>query len=159
MASCTGGVSSCRLADSGRRASIGGLARTASTSPPASKRGKQSPRIKSVAWGQIEVEGFGTYKDVKVFPSGAREWDWRETGTAHQPGVQPADVAELLDHGASTIVLSRGMLGRLHVSPETLRLLAERQVRTHVLPTEEAVDLYNRLRDKEPVAGLFHTTC
>jgi hypothetical protein len=94
-----------------------------------------------------------------VFPSGAREWDWNDTGTAHEPGIQPAHVAELLEHGATTIVLSQGMLNRLHVCPQTLQLLADRRVRTYVLPTEEAVSLYNRLRDREQVAGLFHTTC
>ena len=113
----------------------------------------------TLAWGRIDVEGVGTFKDAKVFPGGAREWDWSETGTAHQPGIQAADVAELLDHGATTIVLSQGMLQRLHVCPETLRLLAERGVKAHVLPTKEAVELYNRLRDEELVAGLFHTTC
>jgi hypothetical protein len=132
---------------------------SALTSPPITERGGLSPRIMTVAWGRLEVEGIGTFRDAKVFPGGAREWDWNETGTAHQPGIQPADVAELLDHGATTIVLSQGMLSRLHVCPETLRLLTARRVRTHVLPTEDAVELYNRLRDREPVAGLFHTTC
>jgi hypothetical protein len=127
--------------------------------PPASENGRRSPRVTTLAWGRIDVEGVGTFRDAKVFPGGAREWDWQETGTAHQPGIQPADVTELLAHGARTIVLSRGMLSRLHVCPETLRLLAERRVQTHVLPTEGAVELYNRLCDKEPVAGLFHTTC
>lgn len=122
-------------------------------------RGTQSPRITTLAWGRIEVNGIGTFRDAKVFPGGAREWNWKETGTAHEPGIQPADVAELLDRGATTIVLSQGVLNRLHVCPETLRLLAERQVRTHVLPTPEAVELYNRLCDRERVAGLFHTTC
>jgi len=69
-----------------------------------------------------------------VFPGGAREWDWNETGTTHEPGIQPADVAELLDHGATTIVLSQGRLKRLHVCPQTLQLLQERGVRTDVLP-------------------------
>jgi hypothetical protein len=123
------------------------------------ERGNPSPRITTLAWGRIEVEGIGTFRDAKVFPGGAREWDWNETGTAHEPGIQPADVAELLDHGATTIVLSQGMLNRLHACPQTLRLLADRRVRTHVLPTQEAVTLYNRLRDRERVAGLFHTTC
>jgi hypothetical protein len=127
--------------------------------PDAGNLGSQSPRIVTLSWGRIEVEGLGTFRDAKVFPNGAREWDWNETGTAHDPGIQPADVTELLDHGATTIVLSQGMLGRLGVCPETIALLAERLVRTHVLPTQEAVKLYNRLRDKEPVAGLFHTTC
>lgn len=120
---------------------------------------RRSPRIASVAWGRIEVEGVGTFKDAKVFPGGAREWDWNETGTAHEPGIQPADVSELLDHGVTTVVLSQGMLSRLRVCPETLRLLEDRRIKAHVVPTAEAVELYNRLREREQVAGLFHTTC
>jgi len=38
-------------------------------------------------------------------------------------------------------------------------LLQQRSVRTYVLPTAEAVELYNQLREREQVAGLFHTTC
>ena len=69
----------------------------------------RSPRIMALAWGRIEVEGAATLRDAKLFPGGAREWDWRETGTECTAGIQPADVCELLDHGATTIVLSRGM--------------------------------------------------
>jgi len=125
----------------------------------AAKSRNRSPHITALAWGRIEIEGVGAFRDAKVFPGGAREWDWNETGTAHEPGIQPADIAELLDHGATTIVLSQGMLKQLHVSPQALRLLADRRVQAHVLPTAEAVALYNRLRDRERVAGLFHTTC
>jgi hypothetical protein len=32
-------------------------------------------------------------------------------------------------------------------------------VSAHILPTQDAVDLYNQLRKTEQVAGLFHTTC
>ena len=123
------------------------------------EREKRSPRIVAVGWGRIEVEGVGTFRDAKLFPGGAREWDWNETGTAHEPGIQPTDVAELIDHGATTIVLSEGMLSRLHVCPQTLRLLAEHRIKAQVLPTAQAVELYNRLRAGERVAGLFHTTC
>jgi len=123
------------------------------------KRETRSPRIAAVAWGRIEVEGVGTFRDAKLFPGGAREWDWNETGTAHEPGIQPSDVAELLERGATTIVLSEGMLSRLRVCPQTLRLLAEHRIKAQVLPTAQAVELYNRLRAGERVAGLFHTTC
>jgi len=126
---------------------------------PAVEPERQSPRITALTWGRIEVEGAGKFKDAKVFPGGAREWDWNETGTAHVPGIQPADVTELLDHGATTVVLSQGRLKRLRVCPQTLKLLQERGVPTHVLPTAEAVELYNQLREREKVAGLFHTTC
>ena len=125
----------------------------------AAKPKMRSPRNIGLAWGKIEVQGVGTFRDAKIFPGGAREWDWRETGTAHMPGIQPTDVRELLDRGATTIVLSQGMLRRLGICPETLEMLNKRRVRVHVLPTQDAVDLYNDLRKTEKVAGLFHTTC
>jgi len=121
---------------------------------------KISPRIKHVTWGRLEVEGLAEpYKDAKLFPGGSKEWNWRETGTSHQPGIQPADVQELLEHGATVVVLSRGMQQCLHVPRETLEFLRERQVSAHVLPTPEAVEAYNKFAEKEAVGGLFHTTC
>jgi hypothetical protein len=119
----------------------------------------QSPRIGHLSWGRLEVEGQGTFKDAKLYPGGAREWDWRETGTRHVPGIQPADVEELLDHGAKVVVLSKGMLERLQVCPETLALLQRKGIPAHVLPTEAAARLYNELAARQKVGGLFHSTC
>ncbi len=119
----------------------------------------RSPHIAHLSWGHLEVEGYPTFKDAKLYPGGARAWDWRETGTQHVPGIQPADVDELLEHGATVVVLSRGMTGRLQVAPETLQVLKDRGVTVHVLGTEEAVRTYNELRKDESVGGLFHTTC
>lgn len=118
-----------------------------------------SPRIVHVAWGSMEVEGLGAGKDFKLFPGGGRAWDWSETGTRHTPGIQPADVQELLDHGATVVVLGRGMLKRLRTADATLRYLAQRGVAVHVEETRAAVALYNELRETAAVAGLFHTTC
>ena len=120
----------------------------------------RSPRIKQVSWGRLEVEGRAEpYKDAKLFPGGSREWNWRDSGTEHSPGIQPADVQELLDHSAKIVVLSRGMKKCLHVPRETLDFLKEREIAAHVLPTTEAVQLYNQLAETDPVGGLFHTTC
>ena len=88
----------------------------------------RSPRINHVSWGRLEVEGEAEpYKDAKLFPGGSRDWNWRETKTSHRPGIQIADVQELLDHGAKVVVLSRGMAECLHVPRETLDFLKERQ--------------------------------
>ncbi len=120
----------------------------------------RSPKIKQVSWGRLEVEGRAEpYKDAKLFPGGSREWNWRETGTNHVPGIQQTDVQELLDHGAKIVVLSRGMKECLEVPRETLEFLKGREIPVHVLPTADAAKLYNQLAEKEPVGGLFHTTC
>jgi hypothetical protein len=120
-----------------------------------------SPRITHISWGCLEIDDRDQpFKDAKLYPGGARAWDWNETGTSHSPGIQPADVEELIDHGAEVIVLSRGMNRRLQVKDETIQMLDDQGVESHVLPTEEAVERYNQLQDaNEPVGGLFHSTC
>jgi hypothetical protein len=120
----------------------------------------RSPRITSLSWGRLEVEGEeGPFKDAKLFPGGARTWDWNETGTRHEPGIQPADVEELLERGATAVVLSKGFHERLGVTPEALRLLRDRGVTPYVRQTGEAIPLYNRLRETEKVGALIHSTC
>ena len=113
-----------------------------------------------VSWGRLEVEGKAKpYKDAKLFPGGSREWNWRETGTEHVPGIQPADVQELLDHGAKVVVLSRGMTECLRVSGETLDFLKEGRIEAHILPTTEAAELLQLACKTRASWGLFHTTC
>jgi hypothetical protein len=69
------------------------------------------------------------------------------------------DVTELLEHGATVVVLTKGVYERLRVCPETLELLSDRGVAVHVLQTEEAVRAYNDLVETDHVGGLFHSTC
>lgn len=118
-----------------------------------------SPLITHISWGQLVVDGKRHYRDAKLFPGGSREWDWNESGTSHATGIQSEDVEELLNHGATVIVLSTGMNERLFAAPETINVLKSRGVSVHVLPTEQAVLVYNELREKNKVGGLFHTTC
>ncbi|MEU8419535.1 Mth938-like domain-containing protein [Micromonospora sp. NPDC048835] len=125
-----------------------------------SSKTPRSPLVLSVSWGRMDVEDIGVGKDFKLYPGGGRPWDWSETGTRHSPGVQPDDVQELLSHGATTVVLSRGMHLQLRVDARTLGLLEECGVSVHVAETTEAVQIYNSLaRGGTAVAGLFHSTC
>ena len=117
-----------------------------------------SPRITNLSWGRLDVEDV-SFRDAKLFPGGSREWDWNETGTRHAPGIQPSDVEELLEHGATVVVLSRGFHNRLGVCGETLRMLEDEGVSVRVEQTERAVKLYNELRERERVSALIHSTC
>ena len=120
----------------------------------------QSPRIEHISWGRMVIEGIGAGKDFKLWPGGAREWDWSETNTHHVPGIQPGDVQELLEHGSRIIVLSRGMLLQLQTCNETLQFLDSEGIEVHVKETKQAAQLYNNLAaDGKAVGGLFHSTC
>ena len=113
----------------------------------------------TVVWGEITVDGVGKFKDAKVFPDAVEEWDWGDTGTRHSPGIQPADVEELVEAGAEAIVLSRGMELRLGVMPETLEYLRAHAIEVHVAETKEAVDIYHSLAPSKPTGALIHSTC
>ena len=117
-----------------------------------------SPLITRLSWGRLETES-GVFKDARLFPGGVEEWDWNETGTSHDPGIQPADVERLLERGSTVVILSRGFHERLGVAPETLRMLEEREIPAHVVQTEEAARLYEELRETEKVGALIHSTC
>ena len=117
-----------------------------------------SPRITFLSWGRLKTED-GAFKDARLFPGGAEESDWNETGTSHDPSIQPADVERLLERSATVIVLSRGFHKRLGIAPETRRMLEERDITVHIAQTEEAAGLYGKLRETEKVGALIHSTC
>ena len=120
----------------------------------------QSPRITHLSWGRMTVERVGSGKDFNLWPGGGRAWDWSETDTHHNPGIQPADVVELLDNGSRTVVLSRGMWLRLQTCHSTLDLLEAKGLVVHVDETNKAAEIYNDLAVRgEAVGGLFHSTC
>ena len=119
--------------------------------------------ITDLSWGKMEVSIDGdkqVFKDCKVWPGGAREWRWGETGTHHSPGIQPADIEEILSHNVEEVVLGRGQFGRLGVSNETEVFLHEQGISYYVEMTRKAVDLFNKLaRQGKRVGGVFHSTC
>jgi hypothetical protein len=119
----------------------------------------RSPRILDLSWGRMDVEGLGVGKDFKLFPGGGRLWDWSLSGTQHEPGILRRDVDELLNNGATVVVLSQGMEQLLQVPRSTIEYLEERGIVVHVAPTREAARLYNELATGETVGGLFHSTC
>lgn len=120
-----------------------------------------SPEIASLSWGHMKVKGCSSsYKDCKVWPGGSRAWDWRETGTDHVPGVQPADLEEILRKGVEILVIGRGMSEVLQVPSSTLDYVKQKGVDVKVFQTEKAVKEYNNLAGQgAKVGGVFHSTC
>lgn len=120
----------------------------------------ESPRVEHIEWGKMRIEGVGAGRDFKLYPGGGREWDWTETNTHHVPGIQVADIQELIEHGSEIIVLSRGMQLVLQTCPEAIEFLRNAGLDVHVEETTAAVSLYNRLASEGlAVGGLFHSTC
>jgi acyl-coenzyme A thioesterase PaaI-like protein len=119
-----------------------------------------SPAILSSSWGRIEIEGLGSGRDWRLWPGGGGEWNWQVHDTGHWTGVAKEDVEELVERGATTVVLTTGRLGRLRVSRVLVDEYRQRGVRVIVVTTRRGISIYNELqRDGVAVGGLFHSTC
>ncbi|NWU90753.1 AAMDC protein, partial [Upupa epops] len=78
----------------------------------------------------------------------------------HSPGVQPADLEEVVRKGVKTVVIGRGMSKALQVPPSTVEYLKNNGIDVLVLQTEKAVEEYNALAAQGvKVGGVFHSTC
>ena len=123
----------------------------------------EGTRITHFSWGQMEVCASSQqlqFRDCKIWPGGAEEWDWNTTGTRHQPGIQPAAVEEILERGAELVVLGCGFHGALNVCPEHEHVLRSRGVEFYAEETPRAVERFNELTEQgKKVGGLFHSTC
>jgi len=117
----------------------------------------------TVSWSRVSVNG-QPYRDALIAPGYVSEWDWKECGTSHIPGVTRQAVEKLLRHArqpVTDIILSSGFHEKLHVSPDCRMFLSSSPLKWWVLPTPRAVQLYNEMK-KDPTrqpAALIHSTC
>ncbi|NXE68087.1 AAMDC protein, partial [Calcarius ornatus] len=78
----------------------------------------------------------------------------------HSPGVQPADLEEVVKKGVKTVVIGCGMSEALQVPASTVDYLKKNGIDVLVLQTEKAVAEYNALAAQGVrVGGVFHSTC
>lgn len=123
---------------------------------------KANTRIVHSSWGKTIVEHNASqneYEDCRIWSTGSEKWDWKRTNTHHRPGIQIADVKDLIDK-ADIFVLSLGMDHMLEVMSETISFLIEKNKEVFLLQTPEAVNKYNELAQQgKSVAALIHATC
>jgi hypothetical protein len=115
--------------------------------------------IASFCWGQVVDSSGRTFRDARLFPGGVEEWDWRKTGTRHDPGIQIADLADLIETEPDVVILSRGVDLVLQVPQATIDFARGRVATVLVLQSEQAVAEYNRRIVNERVVALVHSTC
>lgn len=118
-------------------------------------------RIDEIKWGSVKI-GNKNFRDVKIFPNGYREWDWRETNLHHNTGISQLEVQELIENGAKKIVLSQGYEEALQIKEGLEEYLKEKNIEYWILKTDDAVKKYNELIDLgyENISGaLIHSTC
>jgi hypothetical protein len=112
--------------------------------------------IEEYSFGKIRIDGKTYTQDVIIFPDHVHSPWWRAEG--HVLAIE--DLAGILDNPPRVLVIGKGYLGRMAVSPETLAALQARGIEVRIHRTKAAVEEYNRLgRESDEVVAALHLTC
>ena len=113
------------------------------------------PEIQAYRFGRIVIDNVVYNRDVIIFPDRVRS-DWRRRD-GHNLALE--DLAEVLDGNPETIILGRGVFGRMKVADDVREWIKERGIELIVYRTEGAGKAYNELREQRRVIAALHLSC
>jgi hypothetical protein len=114
-----------------------------------------TPKIDSYRFGQIVIDGQTHNKDVIIFPNRVLGGWWRDEGHL----LQPNDLADVFEAKPKMLVVGQGAYGQMAIAPETEQALQSANIELIALPTEQACQTYNNLREQEGTVAALHLTC
>ncbi len=113
-------------------------------------------RITDYRFGQVKIDGRPHHRDVLILGDEILSpWVRRE---GHS--LCPDDLAWVVSRRPRALVIGTGAFGRLRVPEETRKWLDSQGIELIALPTDRAVEEYNRRAEAaERVACGLHLTC
>jgi hypothetical protein len=116
-------------------------------------------RIADYGFGSITIGQHSFTTDVIIRPESVRDHWWRKTGHS----VCLDDLGEVLADPPARLLLGQGHTGLMRVPEGVRTALEERGIEVAVMPTAEAVKVWNEWLDAEgaglDAAAAFHLTC
>jgi hypothetical protein len=120
------------------------------------------PRIDATVFGSITVDGTVFAHDIVIPSDGAVKKRKKKLskalyGTSHTISLLEARYLYAQGAGAKRMIVGSGQYGNVELSPEAADYLRCKHCQVELLPTPEAIDLWNESSDA--TVGLFHVTC
>jgi hypothetical protein len=118
------------------------------------------PTIQKTAFGSITIDDEIYEHDIVIRMSGKvkkrkKKLSKQKYGTSHIVSLDEAEY--ILDEGAKNLIIGTGQSGMLKLSDEAGRYFKEKGCSVELLPTPQAVEVWNEAKGK--TIGMFHITC
>lgn len=124
------------------------------------------PRIDGTVFGSITINGEQFKHDVMIRLSGkvkkrkkklskVRDPETGVLGSSHT--ISLAEAEHVFQKGAELLIIGAGQFGLVSLSEAAVAYLREQGCRVQILPTKEAIAVWNEAEGA--VIGLFHVTC
>jgi hypothetical protein len=118
------------------------------------------PKIDKTKFGSITVAGKKHTHDIIIRLDGSIENRKKKLskevfGTSHT--ISLAEAEFVYEEGAENVIIGTGQSEMVQLSDEAIEFFTLKDCKFHLLPTTEAIKLWNKA--KGAVIGLFHITC
>ncbi|MGA8864540.1 MAG: MTH938/NDUFAF3 family protein [Gallionella sp.] len=119
-------------------------------------------KIDSTEFGSITINGKTYSHDILIRSSGEivkrkKKLSKKYYGTSHIISREEAEF--IYEKKCKTLVVGSGQYGNVKLSPEAAEFLEQQDCRVVLQPTPDAIETYNKTKDKAKTIGLFHITC
>lgn len=115
----------------------------------------EQPKIDDFTFGKIVIDGNTYQRDLIILPDRVLPNWWRVEGHS----LTHEDLQQALPGPPEVLVIGTGVFGRMQIPEEVHRKIEEVGIKVMALPTKEACDSYNRLREEKCVVAALHLTC
>jgi hypothetical protein len=113
------------------------------------------PHIDSFRFGQVVIDGQSYTSDIIILPHRVLPGWWRERGHV----LQLSDLEDVMEAKPAALVVGQGTFSRMRIADDAVGRLQAAGIELIALPTKEACQRYNALREKGDVAAALHLTC
>ncbi len=113
------------------------------------------PQINSFSFGHIVIDGLAHSRDVIILPDRVLAGWWRQEGHV----LHPADITPVLDAKPDILIVGQGTSRRMRITAQTQTALRAANIELITLPTDEACQTYNNMRERRTTAAALHLTC
>jgi len=118
------------------------------------------PKLDGTGFGWINVNGKRVDHDIIIRLDGTvskrkKKLSKELYGTSHT--ISLAEAEYIYQEGSRGLLIGAGQFGRVRLSQEAAGFFKEKGCPVTILPTPQAVKVWNESQDK--ILGLFHITC
>lgn len=111
--------------------------------------------IGSYSFGKIVIEGKKYTNDLILFPDRIETNWWREQGHL----LQVQDLEQVFREDPDILIVGKGSSGRMDISQKVKDRCREKGIELKSKKTEQATEIYNKLKEEREVVAAFHLTC
>jgi hypothetical protein len=113
-------------------------------------------KIDKYSFGSVTIDGREYKTDLIIYPDRIDDKWWRKEGHL----LQMEDLSGVFALKPEMLIVGQGLPGLMKVDPKVEEHCRQNGITLVVLPTEQAVQEYNRHNSKEPlVSAALHLTC